>query len=374
MATPARKLGQPPDYAPILITIFVPDVAISVTLAGSGKPMLSPDHGQIIGSSVLLGMGILFHLLNDMPLDFSMAKFMERSGLGYKSGLFLAVFAGALPTFLLAGLGCAVSGFYKAAAFCFTGASLCATISAFVRFRVFLGFFRALYTLVASLLIGVIMLWTYSYTCPDFKISPNVAIFETWAGQSYKFRITDMSENDIYMASFIFEITSHAYSVTDFTFSIPPESVKALDQQPAESDRKAADIFGLFGRWPSSHSFFLLYVYHFAPHESREVTITLLQHLPSTEREFEVRASPMFYSHNAVPISKINDFVMVPIGIDRDLTFTEFLPCWTDRKPPCYEHPQLGKHVGLPEGCNYWGVSNSPITQPLHVRFPENCD
>jgi hypothetical protein len=182
-----------------------------------------------------------------------------------------------------------------------------------------------------------------------------------------------MSDRDQYMASFIFEITSLAYSVNDFTFTIPPDSVKPLDQQPVQTDRNA-DIFGLFGPWSDSHHYFLLYVYHFAPHESREVTIALDQHVMSTERGFQILTKIMSYSRNPIPISKNDDYVLVPIHLDRTLTVTNFLPCFVNGNPPCYTHPQLGKHVEFPEGCNYWMISDSFHSQPIHVRYPEHCD
>ena len=264
-------------------------------------------------------------------------------------------------------------GHYKSALIFFVVAWLFGSISTWLALTIYSRLPRIVWTSIVALFWGGIMLAVYLWACPTFKIFPSSPTYQTWAGQSYEFRIDNMSDRDQYMASFIFEITSSVYSINDFTFTIPSESVRALDQEPTQTDRNA-DIFGLFGPWSDSHHFFLLYVYHFAPHESRKVTITLDQHVMSTEREFQILTRTMSYSHSPLPISKNDDYVLIPIRLDRALTVTNFLPCFVNGNPPCYSHPQLGKRAEFPEGCNYWMISDSPHPQPIHVRFPERCD
>jgi len=345
-----------------------------------------PDKVALwLGIGTLSGMGIVFHILNNLPIDVDIKQAIkcmlsELADAPVKpwpphQTPFYAWFFGAVGL-CASGLGFAVSGHYTAAATFFVIGWLCLCVSEFVGLAVFPRTTRMFWSTVAWSVSAVAFWLMYSYACPDFKVSPDHAAFQTWAGQSYTFHIANMSDDHMYMASFIFEITSQAYSVTDFTFNIPPESVKPLDQQPAQDNYKEADTFGLFGPLPSSHHFFLLNVYHFGPHEARYVTITLTQHVTSTETDFKILPRIMSYSRDAVPISKVNDFVLVPFRLDRPLTVTDFLPCWTGRAPACDEHPQLAKRLDYPEGCSYWGVSlKLQLTaRPIHVRYPEHCD
>ena len=338
------------------------------------------ESHQCLACLPLAAMGVLFHTLNLMPANLPDIKrefysFLDELRRPYKmwrmvnQTAFYSFVFGSLA-FLLPAVSFGLDGNYTVASWCFAGGWICACVSACIAFSIFSRRVRVPLTLLTCLITAFLYGEVYVQECPTFKLSPPDVTFETWAQQSQTFRIQNMSDRDLYMASFIFDITSQVYSVGDFTFKIPPESVKPLNEQPAESDHDA-DIFGILGPLPQSHHFFVLCVYHFTPHESREVTITLEQHVATTEREFDIRTRTMSYSRKALPVSKVGDMVLVPIRVDRALTMTEFLPCWTNTNPACMIHPQLGRKAAIPEGCSYWGVSDSPNEPALHLRFPE---
>jgi hypothetical protein len=196
-------------------------------------------------------------------------------------------------------------------------------------------------------------------------------------GQLFPFRLENRSEDDTYMNAFIFHVDSEVYSTSDFDFQISPESLKPLKQQSTNTQSQIPDMFVLYGVMPQSPSdhFFLLYVYRLAPHESRDITIRLVQHVISTIRDVDVSSEIMSPYRNAVPVNKHDDVVFVPLLVKKPLLVSGFLTCLIDKNSalPCSAHPAIEGQITIPKGCWYIAVrANAAL--PSQIEPIANCE
>jgi hypothetical protein len=114
------------------------------------------------------------------------------------------------------------------------------------------------------------ILWPYS-----LNASPTNVRFADrgTAGQTYSFRFTNRSDKDLYASQLKFRIHSRTLSGKDFVINIPTARRKAYGEGVVGA-RRFADIRGLSCLDSYQRPVFLIFVFHLAPHESREITIT----------------------------------------------------------------------------------------------------
>jgi len=271
---------------------------------------------------------------------------------------------------LLAGIGFGVSGNYQIAAWCFVGAWLFSTISGYMGCSIFSRKARVAWSTVISIVGALLLYWFYLWLCPVLKISPSGARFNA-LGESYSFRVENKSDHDTYMNSFIFLLDSSAYSTKDFDFQVAKDSLKPLDQQLDGVYYGVPDTFGETGFLPESKDthFFLFYVYHLLPHESRQVSIKRRQYEASTDQKVEVSSEVLSFTDKAVPTTKDGIVVYVPALITRPLAITGFLICYFKDGTyiPCEMRPSQKGPMIIPKGCISLAVVSEvqPIPQKI---------
>jgi len=155
------------------------------------------------------------------------------------------------------------------------------------------------------------ILWPYS-----LSVSPTNVRFANGdaAGQTYSFRFTNRSDKDLYTSQLKFRVHSQTLSGKDFLINIPAASRKAYGKGGIGTQH-FADIQGLLCRDSLQRSLFSIYVFHLAPHESREITIT--NRRPGRAK---VGATTGFFSTSPQPLNVSGDFVSAPIRSDEALS------------------------------------------------------
>jgi hypothetical protein len=155
------------------------------------------------------------------------------------------------------------------------------------------------------------ILWPYS-----LSVSPTSVRFANGdaTGQTYSFRFTNRSDKDLYASQLKFRIHSRTLSGKDFLINISTASRKAYGEGVVGAQR-FADIQGLLCRDSLQRSLFSIYVFHLAPHESREITIT--NRRPGSAK---VGATTGFFSTTPQPVNAGGDFVSDPLRSDEVLS------------------------------------------------------
>jgi len=247
-----------------------------------------------------------------------------------------------------------ITGNHVYAALCLFGAWLFTAIAAVFGFSVLSKIPRIAYTAITWSASAVVFLWLYFVTCPTLIVSPPDVTFNH-VGELYSFRVENKSDHDTYMNSFVFYLDSSAYSTDDFDIQVAQDSLKPLAQQLDGVDYGVPDIFGEIGFVPESTSrhFFLLHVYHLAPHETRQLSIKLKQHEISTNQTVNLSSEVMSSSNKAVPVTKDGIVVYVPALITRRLALTGFLICYLKEGAhiPCDMRRSTKPPLVIPVGC-----------------------
>ena len=147
------------------------------------------------------------------------------------------------------------------------------------------------------------ILWPYS-----LNVSPtNVRFANRGAGnQPYGFRFTNRSDKDLYASQLKLRIHSRALSGKDFLINIPAASRKAYSEGVVGAQR-FADIQGLLCHDSRQRPVFSIFLFHMAPHESREITIT-----NGREGSAKVGATTGFFSTTPQPINGSLDAASFP--------------------------------------------------------------
>jgi hypothetical protein len=155
------------------------------------------------------------------------------------------------------------------------------------------------------------ILWPYSLNVSptNVRLANGVA-----AGQTYGFRFTNRSDKDLYASQLKFRIHSRTLSGKDFLINIPPASRKAYGEGVVGAQR-FADIQGLLCHDSYQRPVFSIVVFHLAPHESREITIT--NRRPGRAK---VGATTGFFSTSPQPLNVSGDFVSAPFRSDEALS------------------------------------------------------
>jgi len=266
--------------------------------------------------------------------------------------------------------GVLVESHYSAVAVLYCIAALFLVFGTFVASDSFPWKARIAYTTGVAALSAPFFVWLYIVSCPVLAISPPEATFKH-VGEQYEFRVENRSDHDTYMNSFMFYLDSGAYSAKDFDFQVAPDSLKPLGQQLDGVDYGVPDTFGVLGFLPDleSRRFFLLYVYHLAPRESRGVSIKLAQYEMSTNQTVHLSSEVMSRSDKPVPITKDGVVVYVPALIKRPIALTSFLVCYIKQGThiPCVTRQSTKPALIVPPQCISLAVVSEQVGIPNKI-------
>jgi hypothetical protein len=134
------------------------------------------------------------------------------------------------------------------------------------------------------------------------------------AGQTYSFRLTNRSDKDLYASQLKFRIHSRTLSGKDFLINIPAASRKAYGEGVVGSQR-FADIQGFLCHDSLQRPVFSISVFHLAPHESREITIT-----NGRAGSAKVGATTGFFSTTPQPLNVNENADSTPFRSDEALS------------------------------------------------------
>jgi hypothetical protein len=134
------------------------------------------------------------------------------------------------------------------------------------------------------------------------------------AGQTYSFRFTNRSDKDLYASQLKFRIHSRTLAGKDFLINIPAASRKAYGEGAVGAQR-FADIQGLLCHDSYQRPVFSIFVFHLAPHESREITIT-----NGRAGSAKVGATTGFFSTTPQPLNVNGNVDSTPFRSDEALT------------------------------------------------------
>jgi hypothetical protein len=95
----------------------------------------------------------------------------------------------------------------------------------------------------------------------------------TTLSDTYLFRISNNSDDDVYAVSFKLRVHSKSLSTENFKFDVPKSSQKPIDENDPNAS-KFGDIGGMDCTDMEGRPVFFRVIMHLAPHESREVTLT----------------------------------------------------------------------------------------------------
>jgi len=154
------------------------------------------------------------------------------------------------------------------------------------------------------------ILWPYS-----LNVGPTNVRFENrGAGQTYSFRFTNRSDKDLYASQLKFRIHSRTLSGKDFLINIPVASRKAYGESVVEAP-SFADIQGFLCHDSYQRPVFSIVVFHLAPHESREITIT-----NGRAGSAKVGATTGFFSTTPQPLNVNENADSTPFRSDEALS------------------------------------------------------
>ncbi len=155
------------------------------------------------------------------------------------------------------------------------------------------------------------ILWPYS-----LNVSPTNVRFASRgaAGQTYSFRFTNRSDKDLYASQLKFRIHSRTLSGKDFLIHIPPASREAYGEGVVGAQRFAG-IQGFLCHDSYQRPVFSISVFHLAPRESREITIT-----NGRAGSAKVGATTGFFSTSLQPLTINGNVDSTPFRSDEALS------------------------------------------------------
>jgi len=155
------------------------------------------------------------------------------------------------------------------------------------------------------------ILWPYS-----LNVSPTNVRFANQgvAGQTYSFRLTNRSDRDLYASQLKFRIHSRMLCGKDFLINIPTASRKTYGEDVVGA-RRFVDIQGLLCHDSYQRPVFSIFVFHLAPHEAREITIT-----NGRAGSAKVGATTGFFSTTPQPLNVAGNIHSTPFRSDEALS------------------------------------------------------
>jgi hypothetical protein len=158
------------------------------------------------------------------------------------------------------------------------------------------------------------VLWPYSLDVNPSNVMFANTVPAMFSGQTYSFRFANRSDEDLYASQLKLRIHSQTLSGKDFLINIPTASRKAYGDGGIEA-RHFVDIQGLLCHDSEQRPVFSILVFHLAPHESREFTIT-----NSRAGSAKVGATTGFFSTAPQPINVNGNLVSAPFRSDEALS------------------------------------------------------
>ena len=205
---------------------------------------------------------------------------------------------------------------------------------------------RSLFVGMTFLAFGILWFWSSIFALsklpkPVITIIPKQVVFgepdsrHNAAYETYTFRITNNTDDDIYQITFKLRVHSETISAEKFKYDVPKSSWKPMAENDPEGSR-IGDICGMDCRDAKNRPVFLRFIRRLGPRESREVTLSRLGEdrqkvigLPSTigvpntqgPGAVVVTAEVSYFTHDSKPVLSVgNNFRAVPIYVDETLT------------------------------------------------------
>jgi hypothetical protein len=220
---------------------------------------------------------------------------------------------------------------------------------------------RIIYTTLASTLLAGTMFAAYKITCPILAISPSTPVVLT-KGDEVAFRISNRSRDDVWAATFLFQLNSLLYSAADFDVKV--RSSRLFAQQSSDtSSIQFGDVYGATGIEKSENlPYILVYVWNLPAGESRELFFKFNGVGRMTTAQVTLLPKIMSYSMKQTLTHKDeNGVVSFPISVDEPLTIKRLLICFPNKDDkdaivPCIPHDCKPEGIikPAPSGQFYW--------------------
>ena len=150
----------------------------------------------------------------------------------HRHSLFYFLFSIPFALFIL---GVEMTGNYAVVKWAFIGAWISAAITCWMSLNVLTKFARQFWAAALALVMGTSLIYSYKYLCPTITIKPAHVVFGSISSdpdsveQTYRFRIQNKTDDDVYAVSFKLRIKSSQLSPHDFRLDIPKSSQVPLD-------------------------------------------------------------------------------------------------------------------------------------------------
>lgn len=150
---------------------------------------------------------------------------------------------------------------------------------------------------------------------PTLAVAPEHVVFGANPNDlnpSYTFRLTNQTDEDVYLAELDLIVDDPTRSGTEFLVNIPKASQVPLGEAGIGA-QATADIMGTLCRTKDRRSFFALSVSHLRPREMREVTLTHVGYGRIT-----MSAEPGYFSEDPNSIGQSGSVVSRNFQFSRD--------------------------------------------------------
>jgi hypothetical protein len=265
-----------------------------------------------------------------------------------------------------------MTGNYAVVRWAFIFTIVSGAITAYVFLVIISKIARFAWTAVTCLILSLLLLILYENLCPTFLIEPSILSFNS--NDLYLLRVTNKTDGDEYANAFIINVDSHLYTAGNFDLRVERQFLKPLAPQSTDLRQRVSDTFGVSGLLndPPGDAFLIYYVYHLAPHESREINLkfngVIAKNAPA-----KISMDVMSYSDVPVPISQKDDVVMVPVRIKKNMTVDREFHCSLqgDDSNLCMFQP-IPKATAMAKGCYLIAFSASHLL-PNQGSLDDGC-
>jgi hypothetical protein len=318
-------------------------------------------------------MGVVSGIFHNKPPDRSMRQWLfPRVGKNVAKPKKLWAYFCAFPfPCLIAGWEGGMTGHYLQALLCFIVAGMSMLIGIYLYLDFVTRRARLLWAGIALLPIALMIALFYMLACPSITIEKREVTYLS-KGDSFMFRITNHGDDDSYANLFLFKVDPSSYLAEDFAFKVDRASVRPLQEQPSNSGFEIGDIFALVGRLqePSRAPSMLFYIYRLAPHESREMVLRFDGFIGSIS-PLVVRASVVSHTDKAIPASRVDDVVLVPMLMKNPFTIHGAYSCELSGTDSVDCFLKLGSRKNVSEGCyeiafNYDPTNQNPLPNKIN--------
>jgi hypothetical protein len=326
-----------------------------------------PSLSQIVGALCLMAMAAIFDILNRAPQWFAFTRSNLRRR-QWVPGLAFSLF-----------LGCGIGGFQMSnncniAAVFFVVAGVSGAVVISELLRVLARIPRIIYTVAATVPLAIFLVSAYKITCPILTIWPQDEVTLN-KGDQVTFRVSNKSRDDVWAATFLFQLNSLLCSAADFDVKVRTSKLSA--QQSSEiSSVKFGDVYGVTGIETTENlPYILVYVWDLTPGESRELIFKFNGVGRMANPKVNLLPRIMSYSTKETLTHKDeNNVVSFPMIVDEVLTVKRALLCFPNKDDdaivPCV--PRDIEPEGIikpaPSGYFYWIAFVTGRTLPDQIQ------